>query len=37
MISRDVLLEYWPVLEEFCNDQKLNTAIKHMFLIKEEA
>lgn len=37
MISREVLLEYWSVLEEFCNDSKLNTAIKHMFLIKEEA
>ena len=37
MISREVLLEYWYVLEEFCNDQKLNAAIKHMFLIKEEA
>lgn len=37
MISREVLLEYWSVLEEFCNDSKLNNAIKHMFLIKEEA
>ena len=37
MIFREVLLEYWSLLEVSCNDYKLNTAIKHMFLIKEEA
>jgi hypothetical protein len=36
-ITREVLLEYWPLLEDWCNDQRLNTAIMHMFLIKEEA
>ena len=36
ILTRDVLLTYWPVLEKCCNDQRLNTAIMHMFLIKEE-
>ena len=35
-ISRDLLLVYWSLLEEKCNDSKLNNAIKYMFLIKEE-
>ena len=37
ILTRDVLLDYWPALERYCNDQRLNTAIMHMFLIGEEA
>ena len=36
-ITREVLLEYWSLLEDWCNDERLNTAIMHMFLIEEEA
>ena len=36
MIGRDVLLEYWPLLENECNDSRLYSAIMHMFLIEEE-
>ena len=37
ILTRDVLLDYWQVLEKFCNDSRLNTAIMHMFLIEEVA
>ena len=37
LLTRDVLLEYSSLLEETCNDTRLNTAIFHMFLIGGEA
>ena len=36
-LTREVLLEYSFLLEDWCNDERLNTAIMHMFLIGEEA
>jgi hypothetical protein len=35
MISRDVLMEYYGFLEENCSDERLNSAIYHMFLMEE--
>ena len=35
LLTRDVLMEYYPVLEKTCNDSRLNTAIFHMFSIDE--
>ena len=35
LLTREVLLEYSHLLEETCNDSRLNTAILHMFLIEE--
>ena len=35
LISRDVLLEYASKISELCNDETLNTAIFHMFLIDD--
>ena len=37
LLTRDVLLEYYSLLEKICNDSRLNTAIFHMFLIDDEA
>lgn len=37
LLTREVLLDFSPLLEESCNDSRLNTAIMHMFLIEEEA
>ena len=37
MLTREVLLDFWPLLEDTCNDSRLNSAIMHMFLIGEEA
>lgn len=36
MLSRDVLLRYSGFVEKNCNDSRLNTAIKHMFIIEGE-
>ena len=35
LITRDVLLEFSPVLEEICNDSKLNSGIYHIFSMEE--
>lgn len=35
MISRDVLMEYYGFLEDKCSDERLNSAIYHMFLMEE--
>ena len=37
LLTRDVLMEYYPLLEKTCNDTRLNTAIFHMFLMEGEA
>jgi hypothetical protein len=37
LLTREVLLEYSHLLEDTCNDSRLNTAIMHMFLIEEAA
>ena len=34
LITRNVLLEYWPMLKDTCNDSRLNSAIFHMFLME---
>lgn len=34
LITRNVLLEYWSLLKETCNDTRLNNAIFHMFLME---
>lgn len=31
LLTRDVILEYWPLLRKTCNDSRLNSAIFHMF------
>lgn len=36
MLTREVLLEFSPLLEKTCNDSKLNSAIFYMFLMEEE-
>ena len=35
LLTRDVLLKYYSLLEKTCNDSRLNSAIFHMFLIDE--
>lgn len=35
VLTREVLLEYGPFVEDLCNDSRLNTAIMNMFLIEE--
>ena len=35
LISREIILEYASKISELCNDEKLNTAIFHMFLIDD--
>ena len=37
MIPRYILLRYFEILNQACNDKRLNTAIMHMFLIETEA
>ena len=37
LLTRDVLLEYWFILEGTCNDKRLYSAIMHMFPIEEGA
>ena len=37
LLTRDVLMEYYPLLEKTCNDTRLNTAIFHMFSIGGES
>ena len=34
LLSRDVLLEYSSFIEKACNDEKLNSAIFHLFLME---
>ena len=34
ILTRDTLLEFYPVWESKCNDPKLNSAIFHMFLME---
>lgn len=34
VLTRDTLLEFYPVWESKCNDPKLNSAIFHMFLME---
>ena len=36
LISRDVLLEFAPVIEDICNDSRLNNAIEYMYVIGDE-
>lgn len=31
LLTREVILEYWPLLRDTCNDSRLNGAIFHMF------
>lgn len=35
LLTREVLREFYPLVEKTCNDERLNTAIMHMFLIEE--
>ena len=35
ILTREVLLEFSPVLEEICNDSKLNSGIYHIFSMEE--
>lgn len=35
ILTRDVLMEFSPVLEKICNNSKLNSGIYHMFSIEE--
>ncbi len=37
VITRDVLLEFSPLLERTCNDSRLNSSVHHMFLLESEA
>lgn len=37
IITRDVLLEFSPLLERTCNDSRLNSSVHHMFLLESEA
>lgn len=34
VLTRDILLEFSPLLDETCNNPKLNSAILHMFLME---
>jgi hypothetical protein len=34
MLSREVLLEYWELVEDTCNDYRLNKGIMHMIQIE---
>ena len=34
LLTRDVLLRYYHLLERTCNDSRLNSAIFHMFLME---
>ena len=36
MLTREVLLEFSPLLEKTCNDSGLNSAIFYMFLVEEK-
>ena len=36
LLTRDVLLEYYSRIEELCNDSRLNSAVKYLFLIEQE-
>ncbi len=35
MITREVLMEYYGVLEKTCKDERMNSAIFHMFVMEE--
>ena len=36
LLTRDVLLEYSSLIQDTCNDPRLNNAIFHMFVMEEE-
>lgn len=36
VITRDVLLEYSDMIDETCNDTRLNSGVLHMFIIDED-
>ena len=37
ILPRYILLRYFEILNQVCNDERLNTAIMHMFLIETDA
>lgn len=37
LLTRDVLMEFSPMLEEICNDPKLNSGIYHMFSMEDDS